>query len=184
MLLRNVNLIKELHRNNHISKNLFSLCLSNNGGYFSVGDYNTSYHKKDSPIVYLKMQGDNFYEINFDKIQIGNFSFNQTSTKFIIDSGTSLSYFPSWLFTNLLRSIMHDCIKQNYCLATQITIRNDICFLPTQGSSKQDFFRSFSDILFVNEKSNFTYKWRPRDYIVVMMKKGQKYLCLGFTSSR
>jgi hypothetical protein len=163
---------------------MFSLCLSNNGGYFSVGDYNTSYHNKNSSIVYVKMKGDNFYEINFKNILIGNSSFDVNSTIFIIDSGTSLTYFPSFLFTNILHSIMRDCSKNNNCYATQITIRNDICFLPIQGSSKKDFYRSFSDILFVNEKSNFTYKWRPRDYIVVMVKKGQKYLCLGFSSSR
>jgi hypothetical protein len=163
---------------------MFSLCLSNNGGYFSVGDYNTSYHVKDSSIVNVKMQGDNFYEIIFDKILVGNLSFNVNTTISIIDSGTSLSYFPSWLFNSILHSIMRDCLKNSNCLATQISIKNDICYLPIQGSSKKDFYRSFSDILFVNETSNFTYKWRPRDYIVVMNKKGQKYLCLGFTSSR
>ena len=171
-----------MYNNNRISNNIFSLCLGKNGGFFSVGSYNSSYHKKNSSIKTVKMTGKAFYEVKFNKIIVSNNTSTISDGNFIIDSGTTISFFPTKIYENILFYILADCNKNKNCFSNQVTIKNDVCFLPFQGASKKDFFGSFSDIDFIDENSNFTYKWKPKDYIAVMIKKGQKYLCLGFSS--
>jgi hypothetical protein len=82
-----------------INKNVFSLCLSEEGGELTVGGFNNSYLA--SPLAWYDMQADRFYRIQIQRIRIGSSVVSSPIGNSIVDSGTTLVYFPPSVFKSL-----------------------------------------------------------------------------------
>ena len=68
------NFINVLYKVGAINSSIFGLCLAQKGGYFSIGDINTTFHKEE--ITYLKMESNYFfYSLNMNNIFINNKKF-------------------------------------------------------------------------------------------------------------
>ena len=102
--------ISLLYNNKIISKNLFSICIGQNDGYFSIGEIDTTYHKNNIEYVPLVEGGNNFY-ININKIQIGDKIINN-NIKGFIDSGSTLSYFPRDIYNSVIDGFNSFCEKK------------------------------------------------------------------------
>ena len=100
-----------LYKNKIISKHLFSICLGQNNGYFSIGDIDTSFHKTNVEYIPIIKGEKNFY-INIPKIQIGEKIINNEYRGFI-DSGTTISYFPNDLYNAIIDEFKSVCGKKD-----------------------------------------------------------------------
>jgi hypothetical protein len=94
------NFISILNKVGALKSDVFGLCLAQMGGYFSMGEINTTYHKEK--ISYLKMERSSlFYSIGMIDIYVNNKkinSYKKSKYQIIIDSGTTISYFPKEVF--------------------------------------------------------------------------------------
>lgn len=97
----------------HVNANVFSLCLSQDGGRMIAGGFNSTYHvegQKDP--VYIPMQkGGKYYVVTLSSMsvagqgQVSGSSYGRT----IIDSGTTYTYFPSTQYRDLKSKIWSGC---------------------------------------------------------------------------
>ena len=85
--------ISLLYNSKIISKNLFSICLAENDGYFSIGEIDTTFHEEE--IKYTPYsRGESYFYININKIKRGDKTIDTKKYKVFIDSGTTITYFP------------------------------------------------------------------------------------------
>ena len=96
-----------------IQKNIFSLCFEHDGGYFSIGEIYDEFHynnKNNESIQYVDLINKNSgnYVINLKYIKLGEEKINFNG-KAIIDSGTTLTYFPKKKFEEIMNKILDKC---------------------------------------------------------------------------
>ena len=101
-------IINQLYKEGKINKKSFSLCLNQNGGYFTLGNIYHDYHI-NSP-VYFQFTIKNAYSLNINTVYI-NYEKRFESQIFpaIIDSGTTLTYFPTNLSKFIVESFKEKC---------------------------------------------------------------------------
>ena len=105
--------ISNLYKLKIIKKNLFTLCFSNNGGFFSLGEIEYKSHLNNE-ISYIKLKKNN---INILSIEIDNNIINanegrKKKYKTIIDSGSTFSYFPVSIAKKCYNIIKKICNKK------------------------------------------------------------------------
>ena len=99
-----------LYKNKIISKHLFSICLGQNDGYFSIGEIDKTFHKTEIEYVPIIKGETNFY-ININKIKVGNKDINIKGYRGFIDSGTTISYFPNDIYNSIIDAFNSICSK-------------------------------------------------------------------------
>ena len=164
--LRTPNLIRELYSNNMIEHNLFTLCFGLNSGYFSVGKINNTLHAKNSSIIYLNHNpNDFFYTVNLLKILIDGIDIKMSNdTSVIIDSGTTLSLFPESAYKNIIK--VFDNFSEKEQFPAKKTLKGeDYCFGLKPGYSKKNLYNSLPKFSFVFEKDNLIVGWSPKNYL-------------------
>ena len=102
-----------LFRNNVIKKELFSICLGQNDGYFSIGEIDTAYHKSEVSYVPLIWGHTNFY-IKLMNMRVGDDSISTNNYNGFIDSGTTISYFPNEIYNKIINNFNNYCNKDGY----------------------------------------------------------------------
>lgn len=96
------NLLDALSLSNDSYTRAFSLCLAQDGGYFSVNGYNHVYHTSEN-IQYTEYFPDHHqYRVVINKVQVADQVLSSLSSSdlnkgqgSIVDSGTTMTYFPS-----------------------------------------------------------------------------------------
>lgn len=116
--------ISILHNKGIISKNIFTICLSEYGGYFSLGEIDTKYHKS-TLITYIPLYNSNdpFYTLNIKKVNVGDkysIALNESRNFAIIDSGATLTYIPNVYYNNIITYFNEILCVDNTC-GTQYT---------------------------------------------------------------
>ena len=86
------NFVSILYSNNIIKENIFSFCLSQDGGYFSLGELDNKYHLNNE-INYINISKPSYYYINPSSLLINDKEFKVNNKYFFFDSGTTLSIF-------------------------------------------------------------------------------------------
>ena len=100
--------ISLLYNSKIISKNLFSICLAENDGYFSIGEIDTTFHEEE--IKYTPYsRGESYFYININKIKIGNKTIDTKKYKVFIDSGTTITYFPKDIYRSIKEEFNSVC---------------------------------------------------------------------------
>jgi len=180
------NLLDALPLKNSDFDRSFSLCLAPNGGYFTVGGYNTAYHtEKIFYTRYYEEYGQ--YRVYLNKIEVQGKDIglkpavlNHGEGAFF-DSGTTLTHMPSENYNAIRSHITSFCAenadncgkgsnsdKQPFCWA-----RNTNDF-PTQG----EFFATFPTFKFYfGKESEAEYEWRAEDYLY--KEEDNERYCLG-----
>ena len=170
-----------MHKLGIIQKNIFSLCFEHDGGYFSIGKIYDEYHYSKN-IQYTSIvtsAGNYMVKLKYLKIGEDKVDFNGLA---IIDSGTTMTYFPPQKFQEIMKIILSKCEKSKKCgklqkfknfgYCTPIDTDEDIAQLVENGWGNLTF--TFGE--------NATFVWMPKHYhYIYRAKENDKfYLCLGF----
>ena len=179
--------ISLLYKNKIISKNLFSLCFSNYGGYFSVGGINRTFHKSKInyiPLTKIERQVINeSYLIELTQIKIGKkkiFKKNEHYKAFI-DSGKTLSYFPEEIYNSMVEAFKSMCDKKNEkCGRFENITDLGYCGIYDSFGEKEKIINNYwpdMTYYFGDKKYNLS----PNDYYFYYFNpdSGLKLACLG-----
>ena len=167
-----------------IQKNIFSLCFEHDGGYFSIGKiYDEFHYSRD--IKYANLINKNYgnYIINLKYLKIGNDKV-EFNGKAVIDSGTTMSYFPPMKFNEMMKIILDKCKKSKKCGDLKRITNFGYC---TAVKTEQDIFKiineGWGNITFTFDELEFI--WNPKNYYYLYKPKDNEYyLCLGFDEDR
>lgn len=157
--------IRALYDNQIIPHYVFSLCLAQNGGYFSVGGLNTTLHNEE--VKYLSY-GDptnkNKFLVNLQSIRIDS-TFISVNKNALIDSGTTLTYVPEDMYNKIENTIKNFCSQENRCMGDIYTKNNlGLCFKLRKNINTVQFLESMPTLTFTFDE-NVTYDWKPQNYI-------------------
>ncbi len=173
--------ISILYKLKIIKHNLFTLCFSNNGGFFSIGEIIYKSHLDDE-ISYIKLKNKN---INIISILISNKVINvnkgrKKKYKTIIDSGTTFSSFPISIANKCFKIIKKICNKKKNkgkCGENYYDKSFGECF---EFDNINDMYYAinnvFPNIIFKFE-NNISFVWEPKNYYIDIF---ENVICLGF----
>jgi len=82
----------------------------------------------------------------------------------VIDSGTTISYFPRNLYSDVERQINNFCAQINRCLGDSFITENGMCFKLKDNINYLQFVESMPSIFFKFE-GDVNYEWKPRNYL-------------------
>ena len=167
-----------------INSNIFGLCLAPMGGYFTMGKINTTFHKEK--ITYINMEKNSlFYNVNMQGIYVSGGkinNFHKSKYSMIIDSGTTISYFPYDIFNSIVDSIKSICNsyeKKDSCGVYKYDRDLGACFLFEDIKKLETaliyYWPNFTFIL-----PNYNYKWTPQQYFFNDTNNKRVRGCMGF----
>ena len=173
----NNTLIDNMFQLKIISKNIFSICLSKNGGYLSFGQTkNYSYNNNIDYINFLSPQlNNNLYKLKINYIEIEQEKSNSES-KAYIDSTNTYSYFPK----NIYNFIFQVLKKENKIDKFNYDEQNGFCRIIEKEKKKNILNNSFPSITISFE--SYKFEWKSNNYIIESNVKENNYIkiCLGF----
>ena len=181
-----------LYNEKIIKRNLFSLCLSQYGGYFSIGEINTTYHLEKN-IKYIPINSSGFYNIIVDSIKINSNvitvgdSKGNNNYRAIVDSGTTITYIPKLFAQKIIENIQSYCNKEEN-KGKCGTYERDKDLGPCFRFDNQTHMSNAIDNIWLNItfsiQGGYEFVWTPRNYYfnnTDTKKEGAKLLgCLGF----
>lgn len=178
------NFIYILSKVGAINNNIFGLCLAQIGGYFSIGEINKTFHRED--ITYLKMEKNSFfYSVKMNNIFINNLKisyYDKNKYSLIIDSGTTISYFPEEIFNEMVNKIHTICNSyenKNGCGIYEYDKDFGPCFsFESKEKMEEGIYYYWPNITFILE--DYNYKWTPDEYFFNATNKMKIIGCMGF----
>ena len=172
--------VSMLYKSKVIQNNIFSLCFSHEGGYFSIGKITTLHHLSKN-ISYVDLLNKNFgnYFIKLNYIKIGNTTVEYNGKAFI-DSGTTLTYFPINQFQQIMKGFLKICEENKKCgnlrrikdlgYCSKVKFESEIYSIISEG---------WSDIIVVLGGNE--YIWKPENYYFIYNTESNGLnVCLGF----
>ena len=170
-----------LFKNKAIKKEIFSICLGQNDGYFSVGDIDTAYHKHKVIFVPLIWGHTNFY-IKLFNMQVGDDIISTKNYNIFVDSGTTISYFPKEIFNNMINNFNKYCEKNgkgNKCGKFEDVKNIGYCMMFKSQKERYISLNNYwPNITLFLEGYNYTLT--PNDYYFEYNDKEKTGACLGF----
>ena len=183
-----------LYNEKIISHNVFSLCLSQKGGYFSIGGVNTTYHYEKN-ITYIPIRKDPFYSLVLDTIHINSINITLINKKgkskysAIVDSGTTITYIPKKPAQKIVKEFNSYCNKEenkNKCGTYSKNKELGSCFTFDNNTHMENAIDIIWPNITFDIKGGYSYVWTPRNYFFnnTDNKPGANHIaCLGFTES-
>ena len=165
-----------------VNRNIFSLCFGLRGGYMSLGEVDKTYHKSEN-IEYVPLLTSNeYYLIKLNSLKIGNSHQNALKVPLIasIDTGNSISYFPSITFKEITKQFKEFCQKQNGKCGN-FTYDHDLGYCAS-FPDRETLFKSIYEY-WPNITLNFgesEYIWKPINYYYYHFEVTNRKACLGF----
>ena len=180
----NTNFINQLYNYNIIKNNIFSICLSQKGGYFSISEIENKYHF-ESDISYVSIQKSNFYYIKINKIKINQNEITISNNILgFIDSGTTISYFPknySDFIINEIKQICEINDNQKYCGKYKYMSDLGSCFIfDNEQYMEITINEIWPNISFYLD--GYIYVWTPLQYFFNYSYDYNYIGCIGYNS--
>ena len=176
--------ISMLYKSKVIQKNIFSLCFSHEGGYFSIGKVATLHHFSKN-ISYVNLLNKNIgnYFINLNYIQIGKTKI-QYNGKAFIDSGTTLTYFPNNKFDEIMRGFLEKCKENKKCGNLRRIKGLGYCVKLNNETEIDDIIsQGWSNITVVFD--GYEFNWKPENYFFIYNTEANGLnICLGFEGDK
>lgn len=181
------NFVSIMNKVGAIKSNIFGLCLAQRGGYFSIGEINNTYHREK--ISYVKMERSSmFYSIGMNNIFVNDKkinSFKKSKYQVIIDSGTTISYFPEEIFNEIVDVVKNICNsyqQKNACGKYSYDKILGPCFIFDSVERLENgvfnFWPNFSFIL----SNNYNFRWISKNYFFNDTTPKRVRACMGFNS--
>ena len=175
-----------LFKKGFIKNNIFTLCFDYYDGFFSIGEILYESHLNNN-ISYMNIEKSNFYQVNIIDIEINgkNIHINNESNiiyNSIIDSGTTVSYFPYFIINNIINVIKDICNQEefkNKCGYIKKIREMGECFIfKTKTEMNYAIYNIFPNITFLFQ-GNFTFIWEPKNYYFDN-SQNEIMCCFGF----
>lgn len=127
-----------------------------------------------------------YYSNNQYKVQLKNLALNDKQIILkdqdfptIIDSGTTLTYFPKTIFQSIEEKIKSFCLETNRCLGKLKKTDSGMCFEPNENINFVQLVESMPTLNF--EFENFVnYEWSPYNYLYEDLDDDNVQYCMGF----
>jgi hypothetical protein len=165
-----------------VNRNIFTLCFGLRGGYMSLGEIDRTYHKS-SEIDYIPLINSNiYYLVKLSSIKVGKSENNALKMPVIasIDTGNSISYFPSIIFKQISNQFKSLCdAKGKVC--GNFTYDHDLGYCAS-FRDRETLFNAIYNY-WPNITLNFgesEYIWRPINYYYYHFNNNERKACLGF----
>ena len=174
----NNTILEILYNLNLIDEKIFSICFSENFGYFGLGKMIgiDKYMEIGEEIDFLDIlsSDDNLFKLKINYIKINSFKIEQELLS-IIDTSKYGSFFPKKLYDQIIIYLLlnNNNLKQDSELG--------YCKLINKNE-KQNFYDSFPDILL--NFGNYIFTWKPKNYFREHYneeKNDKINLCLSFS---
>ena len=153
------------NNNNNNNHEIFSICFDKiNGGYFSLGRINETFHSKLDNITYINYNiFGSYYNIKINYLEFGDekhFNFNITYNSFL-DSTFSYSIFPKAVYNYLFQSINKLYFIDNKNIKI-IKHDNFLCF--DSNKNLNNIINQLPPFRIIFEKNGIFF-WRSNNYI-------------------
>ena len=174
----NNTIVEILYNWNLIDEKIFSICFSENFGYFGLGKMIgiDKYMEIGQEINFLDIlpSDDNLFKLKINYIKINSVKIEQELLS-IIDTSKYGSFFPKKLYDQIIIYLLlnNNNLKQDSDLG--------YCKLINKNE-KQIFYDSFPDIIF--NFGNYIFTWKPKNYFrehYIEDKNDEINLCLSFS---
>ena len=154
-------IIDKMYNLNLIQNNLFSICLSKNGGYLSLGKINDNLYYKNLNYINILSSSSlkNIFELKINSIEIGEEKIFQESISYI-DSTNLFSYFPE----NIYNFIFQTLKKENKTDFFSYDYENNYCRIINDKITKNNLYEIFPNIIINFE--NYNFEWKSNNYII------------------
>lgn len=182
-------IVHQLFHSNKINNKVFSLCLSQEGGFLRFGKVNPFFYAAPVPTFFpINKMGP--FTVNIYGVYIQNqenFIFKKQYPAFI-ESGTTLSYFPKHIASNIISEFKTHCSESknlNKCGSFEYDNELGYCYIfDTIEKLNYAVNNSWPSITF-NINGNYHFVWEPKNYLfnATDSNKGEVKGCLGFADT-
>ena len=166
-----------------INTNLFTLCFGLRGGYMSLGEIEKTFHRSEDIEYVPLLTSDVYYLVKLTGVKVGgDKAQNSLKTPVIatVDTGNSISYFPSIVFKEITKQF------KDYCMETggkcgNFTFDEDMGYCAS-FQDRESLFKAIFQY-WPNITLNFgesAYIWKPINYYYYHFSVTVRRACLGF----
>ena len=165
-----------------INRNIFTLCFGLRGGYMSLGEIDTTYHKSQDISYVPLLDSELFYFIKLNSIKVSDASTSAISVPLIakVDTGNSISYFPSITFKAIISQFRQYCSSKNHTCGN-FTYDEEYGYcatFPDRESLFSAIYRNWPDLILTF--GEYDYVWKPINYYYYKFNVTTRRACLGF----
>ena len=179
----NKSFVSMLYRNEIIKNNLFSLCLDRDGGYLSLGEIDTKYHICPDIKFIAYNESNELYELEIEKIIIKDIEI-KSNYKSILNSASTLSYFPELIFNNISMAFFAACSEYDrQCGKIKRIEGYGICSDFKNYNDSIKAIKYILPIIKINFK-NYEFNWEPKDYALNYTYKSKIRICFGIDTEK
>ena len=179
----NKSFVSMLYRKKFIKYNLFSICLDRDGGYWSLGEIDTKYHicPEIKFIDYNKSK--ELYELEIEKVIIKDIEIQSNYTS-ILNSASTLSYFPEIMFNNISMAFFATCSEYDkQCGKIKRIEGYGICSDFKNNNDPVKAIKYILPLIKINFK-NYEFNWEPKDYALNYTYKNKLRICFGIDTEK
>ena len=164
-----------------INKNVFTLCFGLRGGYMSLGEIDTTFHKSEIINYVPLLDSETFYFVKLTGLKVANEE-NAIKVPLVakIDTGNSISYFPSITFKSIVSQFRKFCSSGNHTCGN-FTYEESYGYcasFPDRETLFNAIYRNWPEITL--NFGEHEYIWKPINYYYYKFNITQRKACLGF----
>ena len=165
-----------------INRNLFTMCFGLRGGYMSLGEIDTTFHKSEVINYVPLLDSDIFYFVKLNSLKVANAEMSAIQVPLVakIDTGNSISYFPSITFKAIISQFRKYCHSGNHTCGN-FTYEEDYGYcasFPDRESLFNSIYKNWPEITLTF--GEYEYIWKPINYYYYKFNVDQRKACLGF----
>ena len=169
-----------------INKNVFSLCFGLRGGYMSLGEIDTTFHKSEVINYVPLLDSDIFYFIKLNAVKVDKNEENALKIPIVakIDTGNSISYFPTMAYKSIISQFRHYCRSKNHTCGN-FTYEEDYGYcatFPDRESLFNAIYKNWPEITLTF--GEYDYIWKPINYYYYQFNTTLRKACLGIHSHK
>ena len=167
-----------------INRNVFTLCFGLRGGYMSLGEIDTTFHKSEVINYVPLLDSDVFYFVKLTGVKVGKEEDNALKIPIVakIDTGNTLSYFPSIAYKEIISQFRAYCRSGNHSCGnfTYVEDYGYCASFPDRESLFNAIYRNWPEITLTF--GEYDYIWKPINYYYYHFNVTSRKACLGFHS--
>ena len=170
-----------------IPENKFSLCFGLYGGYMSLGEIESAFHKRDYiEYVHFVNEKNNFdYLINIKGISLDKKSNFVSGTHIAsIESSQTKTYFPELIYKSIIKEFDAYCSKKKNATCGKFNFYPEgyCAVYPNRVTLFKSMYSNWPNITLHLE--DFDYVWNPIHYYYYSYNNVEHKACLGFAGHK
>ena len=169
-----------------INRNIFTMCFGLRGGYMSLGEIDTTFHKSPEINYVPLLDSEIYYFVKLNSLKVGNELNNAIKIPLVakIDTGNSISYFPSITFKAIISQFKKFCHSGNSSCGN-FTYDEEYGYcasFPDRESLFNAVYKNWPEITLTF--GDYDYTWKPINYYYYKFNISSRKACLGFQTHK